>query len=611
MPMRSFNHAKLGLVVAVLSLLGLPAGAGADQAVRGAATAPGAVAAVADQATMGGAASQPNAGSSDTAAHPGDGSQPTAAVTSGNSGSSETDGPPPTTGQGSTPPGGQAGGNADPSGPTDGGAATGSPSQSAQADGQTTPGNTDQGTQADGQTTLGNTDQNAPTDGPTVSGDAGQSASAIPAVADGPGTGDFGLSTRTTSGRARQSGNGNQGLASPPLSADGSLAGEPSPAAGESSSTTQLIWQLQTSACLIYCQGLTQTQTASQQNTTVQTLEGLPVGAAGSVSGDGLQTATSTTQIQVGCVAHCSGTTTVTTQATIPALIAQTVERLLASLLPPDMADARPTPAGVQSTVDQTSLQTQDGRGSSATQSQAATQSSITIQSVDLATSLASSLQAALGSTSSAPTAASQTSQGIWQVQIGCLIFCTQTQQLQQAQQLNTTVAVIDPGSAPVDQTAASVVSSVSQVVWQVQVGCLLWCNDSTEQQTASSTSTLDVIDGNSAAPTAPKSNAPSNATPPAGNQSRGANPTAQPSQASGAGPTTLPEPTGGPAGSGEQPAPEGPSRRSWWRAADASRAVARPASAKAGGRSGWPRPVSPPGRGSEAPWGRSSDRRP
>ncbi len=64
---------------------------------------------------------------------------------------------------------------------------------------------------------------------------------------------------------------------------------------------------------------------------------------------------------------------------------------------------------------------------------------------------------------------------------MGCIFYCSGTRQTQQAQQSNTTVqSVNNSGTGPVN--------TVSTVIWQVQVGCLAWCYDAVENQTATGT---------------------------------------------------------------------------------------------------------------------------
>ena len=82
------------------------------------------------------------------------------------------------------------------------------------------------------------------------------------------------------------------------------------------------------------------------------------------------------------------------------------------------------------------------------------------------------------------PETVDQTQQHTWQLQIGCLFYCVDSQQVQQSQQSTTTIEIVaGPTSATVQQT-----------IWQVQVGCLAWCWNSTQSQQASQ-STIVVRD--------------------------------------------------------------------------------------------------------------------
>src|SRR5205085_8320101 len=84
--------------------------------------------------------------------------------------------------------------------------------------------------------------------------------------------------------------------------------------------------------------------------------------------------------------------------------------------------------------------------------------------------------------------------QGIWRLQIGCLMFCERTEQYQLAAQSNTTIHVVaaPPGSSPA-QTASSV-NVTMQLVWQVQIGCLFWCFETAQHQSATTQNTVMVI---------------------------------------------------------------------------------------------------------------------
>ena len=146
-----------------------------------------------------------------------------------------------------------------------------------------------------------------------------------------------------------------------------------------------------------------------------------------------------------------------------------------------------PTGTEFQSVVDQVTCQLQTGgQTASGTDVETASQTSTTVQLIDPS--------ASTGSQTPAPSAVDQTEQQTWQLQIGCLFYCTDTQQLQQAQQTITTVQVLvePPGSPTSSTTGAATVTG--QVIWQVQIGCLAWCYDATQVQDATSQTTVTVI---------------------------------------------------------------------------------------------------------------------
>jgi hypothetical protein len=258
----------------------------------------------------------------------------------------------------------------------------------------------------------------------------------------------------------------------------------------ESNATSQLIWQLQVSGCAANCQGISQTQLAAQQNNTVQAvaggaqLVGTP-GTQSTVVAAPQPSASGITQIQVGCIAQCLGSTTV--GPPVPESVAQTVAQVISVVLTGTGLPAMQiVPAAEQNAVSQTASQLQFGATPGDTQTQSASQSNATVQIV--ASSLAAAIQATLSNSSSSPAEiVNQTQQEIWQLQVGCLIFCSQTQQYQQAAQSNTTVQVLQLAGGSTPSTTPTAVDSVTQVIWQLQIGCLLWCLDTTQQQTATS----------------------------------------------------------------------------------------------------------------------------
>ncbi len=145
----------------------------------------------------------------------------------------------------------------------------------------------------------------------------------------------------------------------------------------------------------------------------------------------------------------------------------EALAQLLAELGQPTLEPPDPVAAAEQNVTDQTSSQTQVGQPGSGDGLQSATQ-------------VAATVQAGVGSA-----VVNQTTQGIWQLQIGCIFYCDGTQQLQQAEQSDSTVQVLSgsPGSA--GATTPSAVNTTTALIWQLQIGCLFWCYDAVEVQTA------------------------------------------------------------------------------------------------------------------------------
>jgi hypothetical protein len=276
----------------------------------------------------------------------------------------------------------------------------------------------------------------------------------------------------------------------------GSSGGAADTAAAESNATTQLIWQVQVSECAAHCSDIKQYQLAEQHNSTRQTLAGAPsnpTGQAAQAAAERAQATTSTTSIQLACIAYCYGTTT-TTGTQIAGAVRQVVEALLAQLAA-GLPGLRPTSAAEQATVEQISYQSQSGAAGTLVQVQSASQDSATVQSYDESAALTRGLDALLaGAPAASDEAVNQTEQGIWQLQIGCLMFCERTQQYQQAVQSNTTVQT-NRSTSPAESTGASMANTATQLIWQAQIGCLFWCFDATEQQIATATNALVVVD--------------------------------------------------------------------------------------------------------------------
>jgi outer membrane biosynthesis protein TonB len=79
----------------------------------------------------------------------------------------------------------------------------------------------------------------------------------------------------------------------------------------------------------------------------------------------------------------------------------------------------------------------------------------------------------------------SLTVQVVWQVQRGCRIHCYRTHQVQSSNQDAKTTQNAD-ASAPAGDATASNRSRTVQFVWQTQLGCVAFCYETTQEQSAS-----------------------------------------------------------------------------------------------------------------------------
>jgi hypothetical protein len=196
-------------------------------------------------------------------------------------------------------------------------------------------------------------------------------------------------------------------------------------------------------------------------------------------------------------VEHCHGTTT----RDHSGLTLAQIEQLLDQIQAPSPPAATAVPGDVQNVTQQAAAQSQSG----GSQSQVARQSNGTVQAVAAPAGPTDTLPAA------PPAAAvNQTAQGVVQLQVGCIFYCSGTRQTQQAQQSTTTVQSVSSGGAGAANT-------VARVVWQVQVGCVEWCDNTVETQSAgASDSTVVAVAPPpvSAAPAGPGEGAPPASTP-------------------------------------------------------------------------------------------------
>ena len=233
------------------------------------------------------------------------------------------------------------------------------------------------------------------------------------------------------------------------------------------------------------------------------------------------------TQIQIGCITECFGTTNASASTAAFAQELLSDFNSLASAC--GSSTTQPTPAGIDSVVDQVACQAQAAQAA-ASETEVASQSAATVQVSD-----------------GAPTVA-QTQQGTWQLQIGCVFYCTDTQQVQQAQQSITIINV----QAGASGSGPGAVDVTDQIIWQLQIGCVAWCYDATQVQVVSGQSTV-ILDESPTPPSPPPPPAPSPPPTPAPDPPAPAQQTT-PVAAQPAGTASAPPPAAGPAQAASPP---------------------------------------------------------
>jgi hypothetical protein len=262
------------------------------------------------------------------------------------------------------------------------------------------------------------------------------------------------------------------------------------------------------SGCTAHCQGVSQIQVSVQESVTVQATGAAVQSASGLNTqrspSSASQVASAITEFQIGCITECFGTTT--TSATTAALTQQLLSNF--NLLQPACGSSgtEATPATIESVVDQVACQLQSAQ-TAATQTQIASQSATAVQATD------------------APLPGAQVQQGTLQLQIGCVFYCADTQQVQQAQQ---SVTIINVQAGPSTSDPGTIDVS-AQIIWQLQIGCVAWCYDATQLQVAGQST---AIVNESPVPPSPPPPTPAPAAP---------TPTPDP-----AGPAQQPGPVGG-----------------------------------------------------------------
>jgi hypothetical protein len=313
--------------------------------------------------------------------------------------------------------------------------------------------------------------------------------------------------------------------------------------AGQSSSTVQGIWQVQVAGCLSGCDGIVQLQSADQQNlTAVSGPSSPPVAGAAPLSADAAPpsaTSSSIAQIQLGCQQYCfgdgptiapptaapgdsemaAGLSALPQLLTNPSVLGQLLtgpaglqqllaapsglQQLLPALAPAQQlrpgdasgspGEANAIPGTDANAVDQSSYQAQLGGAGTPTQTQIALQLNATLQG----------WPALLADGAGAgPNAVNQATQGIWQLQVGCIFYCTHTEQVQQAAQADTLLVAASGGPT----ASVPVANTTVMRIWQLQIGCLFWCYATVQVQAASAVASTVIV----AASPPPDSGAPS-----------------------------------------------------------------------------------------------------
>ncbi len=275
----------------------------------------------------------------------------------------------------------------------------------------------------------------------------------------------------------------------------GSAGPGPSPPAVTpiATATTQTIRQLQISGCIVRCRRVSRLQFAAQHNTTMKfaskhkTTVRRRAGRRSAVTGgaavatrDDLLIVRGIVQIQLGCLLHCFGRTTRTPNV---GGIQQVLTRVLAGRgrCASPARDAWPGAERIIFRIARKWRRSDRWRGG---RSRHASEATTTAEG--LVSSLLAEFVSALGRSEPRTTrAGSRTVQRIWQIQLGCLVLCTETRQRQRAEQFNETLPARLPRSGAPGESTASATGLADQRIWQLQIGCLFWCDDAVEQQYA------------------------------------------------------------------------------------------------------------------------------
>jgi hypothetical protein len=259
-------------------------------------------------------------------------------------------------------------------------------------------------------------------------------------------------------------------------------------------------------------------------------------------------------QTQIGCLAFCFGDSTTSAPTSDADVDPEALVQWLMSQIQIDPGSTFASLGSLLASVEsQISYQTQIGVGSESSQTEIATQTASSSQQLELPPAVLAELEE--GST---PLVSDSATQIIGQLQIGCLTHCQNTYQEQDAAQADSIMQSIGSDD---DQSSsgAGASTTASDQIWQIQVGCVFWCLNTIEVQIATSPQGVSVVNGGPGPMSGDPSPTPTPPTP--GDPSAGGSGeslgTAAPVSADPAAPPTTvgsPSPTIQPAHSGAVP---------------------------------------------------------
>ncbi len=265
-------------------------------------------------------------------------------------------------------------------------------------------------------------------------------------------------------------------------------------------------------------------------------------------------------QTQIGCLAFCFGGSTTSAPTSDADVDPEALVQWLIAQIQIDPGSTLASLGSLLASVEsQISYQTQIGVQSESSQTEIATQTASSSQLLELPPAVLAELEE--GST---PLVSDSATQIIGQLQIGCLTHCQDTYQEQDAAQAYSVMQSIGSDDDPSSSGAAASTTAADEI-WQIQVGCVFWCLNTIEVQIATSPQGVSVVNGGPgpiSGDPSPTPTPPTPSTPPTpGNPSTGGSGeslgTAAPVSADPAAPQTTdgsPPPTIQPTHSGAVP---------------------------------------------------------